>query len=188
VKPIVLFDIDSTLLNGAKVRSFTAAHLIRKFSKADLRGLGYLIFGRPRDFLNSPTVKNSFLAPKYYQDALFEDVLPALKELKGRASLGIFSQGFARLQRTKLYLSGVEKYFKRELIFIFPPRKVSKAGQILAQLPEKKIYFVDDRPDIAETLANHRVNVFLIRRSPSPVLRNGRVTVIHSLKEIINFI
>jgi len=205
-KAVVLFDIDSTLLNSAKIHALTAVHLLRKFKKVfgklvkgdwkgawkltlpDRQGLEYLLLGRPRDFITSQAVKDSFLASKYYQDALFEDVLPTLKKLRGKVSLGVFSQGPVRLQHAKLYLSGIEKYFEREIIFVFPPRKVAKARQILAQLPETKIYFVDDRLDIAKALANHRVKVFLIQRDPSPVSRNGRVTVIRSLKEITNFI
>lgn len=183
-----MFDIDSTLLNSAKIHAFTAGHLIRKFNKSDLQALGYLLFGRPRSFLDSPTVEKSFLAPEYYRKSLFEDVLPVIKKLKRKAVLGVFSQGPGRLQRTKLRLCGIEKYFERELVFVFPPRKVRKARQVIAGLPKTKIYFVDDRLDIAETLANHRVQVFLIRRKPLSVTQNGRVTVIRSLKEILNFV
>ena len=188
MKPVVLFDIDSTLLNSAKIHTFTARHLIRKFNKADLHALGYLLFGRPRGFLDSPAVEKSFLAPEYYRKSLFEDVLPVLKKLKRKAILGVFSQGPGRLQRAKLRLSGVERYFEREFTFVFPPRKVGKARQVIAGLPKTKIYFVDDRLDIAETLANHRVQVFLIRRNPRLVTQNGRVTVIRSLKEILAFL
>jgi len=187
-KAIVLFDIDSTLLNGTKVYSATLTHLIRKFNRADLTALRYLLFRRPKGFLGSPAAKNSFLAPQHYRDALFEDVLPTLQKLKGKASLGIFSQGPGRLQRAKLYLSGIESYFSPELTFIFPPRKILKAKRILAQLPKTKIYFVDDRPGIAAALANHRVKVFLIRRQSKPVPQNGGIIRIRSLKEIIDFV
>ncbi len=185
---VILFDIDSTLLNGAKVYSATSAHLIRNFNKTDLQALGYLLLGRPKGFLGSPAAKNSFLAPRYYREALFTDVLPTLQKLKGKAFLGIFSQGPGRLQRAKLYLSGIEKYFSPELTFIFPLRKIAKAKQILTQLPKTKIYFVDDRPGIAAALANHRVKVFLIRRQSKPVPQNGGIIRIRSLKEIIDFV
>lgn len=189
---VIFFDIDSTLLNSAKIHAFTAVHLLRKFNKADLQGLWYLLSGHPKNFLSSPTAKNSFLAPQYYRNALFEDVLPTLEKLKGKVSLGIFSQGPSRFQRAKLHLSGIEKYFSPELIFILPPRKTNKANQVLAQLPNLNIYFVDDRPEIAETLANHRAKVFLIRRDPQPIFKNGRiierVIKIESLKEVLNFI
>lgn len=188
MKPIVLFDIDSTLLSGAKVYSATGSHLIRNFNRTDLQAFGYLLFGRPKGFLGSPAAKKSFLAPQFYREALFEDVLPTLQKLKGKADLGIFSQGPGRLQRAKLYLSGIESYFSPELTFIFPPRKITKAKQILARIPKTEIYFVDDRPGIAAALANHRVRVFLIRRRSKPAPQNGGIIRIRSLKEILAFV
>ena len=206
MKPIVLFDIDSTLLNSAKIHLLTAGHLFRKLkivlgrlAKRDWRGawkltlpdrqaLGYLLLGRPQGFIRSSASRDSFLAPGYYRNALFEDVQPTLKKLRGKAYLGVFSQGPVRLQHAKLHLSGIEKYFSPELIFIFPPRKVAKVKQIIAKLPKTKIYFIDDRPEIAATLSNHRVKVFLIRRNSHSAGKNGRVTIIRSLKEILDFV
>ena len=207
MKPIVLLDIDYTLLDARKLGMLTVDHLKGKFRKIirvvgkqdwkalwallkpEFQGLSYILFGNPAGFLQSPSVRASFLNPVHYQKSLFEDVLPALKRLQGKVSLGVFSQGLTHWQFAKLYLSGIEKYFEREILFVFPPRKVDKAREVLAQLPPNaKIYFVDDRLDVTEALSNHRVKVFLIRRDPRPISENGRVTKIKSLREILNFI
>ncbi|MEX0587553.1 MAG: HAD family hydrolase, partial [Patescibacteria group bacterium] len=172
MKPIILFDIDSTLLNNAQIHALTFRHLLSKIeglswreTLPDRQALGYLLFGKPEGFLESREAGRSFLSPDYYRDSLFEDAIPTLKKLQGKADLGIFSQGPRRLQRAKLKQSGIEKYFDPELVFIFPPRKISKARQVIARLPKTKIYFVDDRSSIAKELINHRAQAFLIRRS-----------------------
>lgn len=188
MRPVVLLDIDTTLLNSGRLLRSTVTHLIKNFNRADLQAIGYLLFGRPEGFLDSPAVEKSFLAPRYYREARFGDVVSTLKNLKGKADLGIFSQGPGRLQRAKLYLSGIEKYFDPKYVFILPIPKTSKINQVLARLPKTKIYFVDDRPDIAETLANHRVQVFLIRRGQRSYLQNSGIIRIRSLKEILAFI
>ncbi len=207
MKPIVLLDIDYTLLDARKLGVLTVAHFKVKFHKItrtvakqdwkalwallkpEFQGIFYLLFGNPTGFLQSPSVRDSFLNPVHYRKSLFEDVLPTLKKLQGKVSLGVFSQGLIHWQFAKLYLGGIEKYFEREILFVFPPRKVDKAREVLAQLPPNaKIYFVDDRLDVAEALSNHRVKVFLIRRTPQPVPGNGRVTKIKSLREILNFL
>jgi len=207
VKPIVLLDIDNTLLDVRKLGVLTGKHLkgklnralqvvtkrdwkgLRRLLKPEFQGLSYLLFGKPAGFLQSPSARASFLSPAHYQKSLFEDVLPTLEKLQRKASLGVFSQGLVRWQLAKLYLGGIERYFKRELVFIFPPRKVDKARRVLTQLPsDVKIYFVDDRPDVARILSNHRVKVFLIRRDSRPVSRNSRIISIQSLRGILELL
>ena len=190
MRPVVLFDIDHTLINNRKLAPLIGRHLLGKFKilgrkifngdwngfrtafKPELYALGYLIFGSAGGFSKRKGVlERGFFNPRFFSDSVFSDAVPTLKYLKGKAILGIFSQGPRSFQISKLTFSGLEKFFEKEYIFVFPPFKAARAKEVLAKLPSKKVYFVDDREDVALALLNHKVKVFTINRdndSPSP--------------------
>ena len=205
MRPVILFDIDHTLINNRKLAPMISRHLLGKFRilgrelfagdwegfrnafKPEFYALGYILFGSAGGFSKRKGVlEKSFFNPRFFRDSVFSDAVPILKYLKGKATLGIFSQGPRSFQVSKLTFSGLEKFFEKEYIFVFPPFKAARAKEVLAKLPSKKVYFVDDREDVARVLLNHKVKVFTINRdndSPSPA---GSIKV-SSLEDLKKF-
>src|SRR3990172_3915251 len=205
MRPIILFDIDHTLINNRKLAPLIGRHLLMKFKilgrkifngdwegfrtdfKPELYALGYLILGSAEEFSKRKGVlERGFFKPHFFRDSVFSDAVPTLKYLKDKAILGIFSQGPRSFQISKLTFSGLEKFFVKRYIFVFPPFKATRTKEVLDKLPSKKVYFVDDREDVARVLLNHKVKVFTINRdndSPSPA---GSIKV-SSLEDLKKF-
>jgi len=192
VAPTVLFDIDYTIVDGHRLRALLIRHLFHKIITLssfipDIKAAGYLLLGTPREFLTSGDAERSFLNPEYYKESIFPDVRPALKQLDGRVRLGIFSQGFYRLQHAKIALAGLERFFDLEIFFALPPNKKFRIKEVFEKLPKGKIYFVDDRPNVVVPLSRLGVKGFLIDRRGRKRVSKGirRIASLTELSEII---
>ena len=190
--PTILFDIDYTIIDNHRLRARLIRHFLHKvitFSsfRPDIAAAFYLLFGTPGEFLTSKKVRDSFLAPEYYKESIFPDVRPTLEKLENRARLGVFSQGFYRLQHAKVVLSGLERFFDFELFFALPPNKNFRIKEVLGRLPKGKVYFIDDRRNVAVPLSRLGVKVFLIDRQDRQRVPK-RIRRVESLTEIPDLI
>src|SRR3990167_2193337 len=123
-KKIGLFDIDNVLFNDGKFIENKRIELARIFNisidevkKADMKAadetkveLGVFsiavyaqklsaALGMPQ---KTAEIDKLFESDLIYKDCLYSDVIACLDKLSKRYTLGIFSQGDARLQRNKL--------------------------------------------------------------------------------------
>ena len=167
-KPIILFDIDHTLIDTNKLRKQISAALISAigtnknlFADAENRYIKSL--NHPHDFAPSDYIKQLsqrfgaekevlndifFNRSELYEKSLYSEVKPTLSFLSKKAHLGIFSEGGKKFQTAKIALSGIKVYFDKKLIFI---HKRKKSPEALKLLPPKSI-IIDDNWEIIETL------------------------------------
>jgi len=176
---IILFDIDYTLIDTARLRQLTDEKILlitklpkdslEKATKEYAQTLKISIEFSPKiyaqflaNYFNNPIIETKvnavFDQPSVYRQAIYSETISALDKLKEKHSLGIFSEGIKEFQMAKLILSGLINYFAQNFIFIFPD-KTGKAGELVEELGE--IYFVDDNPrhikDIALTPGAHPI-------------------------------
>jgi phosphoglycolate phosphatase-like HAD superfamily hydrolase len=163
-KQIILFDIDKTLFDVNAFFSknvWPAVEKDLKISKSKLDKVseiyqktltkntefdpkGWMSVARKElgDMAND--IKDYIYNPDFFVDSIFNEVIPALNELKEDFILGIYSEGIEEWQRKKMELSGLNNYFEQKYIIISPD-KVSQ--QVLETIP-KGVIVVDDRSDI----------------------------------------
>jgi len=205
---IILFDIDYTLIDTAKLRQLTHREImsvanltsdqleiaVKEFSRS---------FGTSKEFspknyslflaiyFNNPELEKKieiiFANPLLYKEALYSETIPVLKKLKENFLLGIYSEGIKEFQTAKINLTGLVNYLEKKLIFIYP----NKTGQA-KELTEKmgNLFFVDDNPlhiqDIA-SLPNGRP--IWIKRGPKAAkVEKLNFPTILSLEEIFKFV
>lgn len=163
-KQIILFDIDNTLFDVNTFFSknvWPAVEKDLKISKAKLDKVSE-IYGKtlskntefdPKGWLKvarkelgekANEIKDYIYNPDFFVKSLFNEVIPALNELKEDYILGIYSEGIEEWQRKKIELSGLNNYFEQKYIII-NPNKVSE--QVLESIP-KRATVVDDRSDV----------------------------------------
>jgi len=200
-KPIILFDIDRTiidtdklsgLLNGAiakflEISTDEARELYKKFiqkisldDSTDYDPWSWL------NFLSDmfPKVSKEELEAVFFNQANFEasvfpEVINSIDNLKKTYRIGIFSQGVIPWQEKKLELAGLTPLFEKELTFIFR-RKVAPAS--LEKLPVGSIV-IDDREIFIEGLmVAKRFRPIWINRNSDE--KYGDVETIHSLEEL----
>lgn len=166
MKKIILFDIDYVLIDSSRLKE------ISSIAAAGILNLGLTEMEQLNDEFGktlestiefSPERLVQFLTnyypqsdkkallevyrdPQLYQQSTFTDVFPALEKLKQDNLLGIYSEGIKEFQMAKLTFSGIESFFDRNLIFIYPD-KTGKAGELVKKLGE--IYF--DSPHTTES-------------------------------------
>ena len=101
-----------------------------------------------------------------------------------RYTLGIFSQGDARLQRNKLEKTSIVKYFDPSLIFIFSDKK----GHVENVIGKINVSFVlDDRPEESEVWKRNGVKAVRVRRgrySELELSHESQVTEVENLEQI----
>jgi len=202
-KKIILFDIDYVLIDTSKLKEITSdevVHLlgiskeeIKKVNEEFTQTLKSSLEFSPEKFVQflinlypqaSPkSLASIYRNPQLYKMVTYPNVFPALKRLKGKASLGIFSEGIREFQMAKITLSGLISYFDQNLIFIYPD-KIGKAGELVKKLGE--IYFVDDNPrhikDIATAQGTHPI--WLKRGPKAETQETLNYPTILSLKEL----
>ena len=204
MKKIILFDIDYTLIDTAKLRQLTQKEIqsAGNLSETELETAVKefsLVLGTSREF--SPRDYARFLAkyfanplleekitaifnnPLLYKEALYPETIPVLQKLKEKYLLGIYSEGTLEFQTAKITLTGITDYLQKDLIFIYP----DKTGQA-TKLTEKmgKIFFIDDNPlHIKDLLSIPNASPIWIKRGPKAAkVEKLNCQTIFSLEEL----
>lgn len=90
----------------------------------------------------------------FFKDGFYKEAEEALQHLKGKAKLGIFSQGDERFQGAKVDQSGLKDFFEKDILYI----KQNKLD-FLPLLKEKHtkdlLYLVDDKPGVLYEFKKH---------------------------------
>lgn len=202
MKEIILFDIDYTLLDTSvskryyrekisKLANVSIDDFILVEQEYKKKDSGFTDF-HPNDYiehvckfynLNENSVRELFFSDDNFKDALYDDVIPTLKALLERFSLGIFSEGFEDFQLAKLHRSGIMNFFEKDLTFIFR-RKLEEDS--LALLPDN-CFVIDDNPSVVEALAKtDKFKTFWLNRKSNE--KDLVCTTIHGLKELNSLI
>lgn len=165
MKPIILFDIDYTLINTSRLRELIETvncsllridpNHYRELAGEYAAGLKSSIKFSPRNYLRfldnklkrplplTDLLANYFSSPILYRQALYLDTIAVLKQLSPKFSLGIFSEGVKEFQIAKIDQSGIVQYLDPSLIFIYPD-KTSKASALCRKIGS--FFLVDDNP------------------------------------------
>lgn len=198
-KPIVLFDIDFTLINTARLKKLLEAKLAKNIGvrvtavdrarAAYAKTLEKSTDFHPGDYIKhlcrffrirpAPLQKIYFQSPRLCQKALFPETLKTVKKIKKRCRLGIYTEGFRQFQLTKLKQAGLIPHFDKRLIFVHR-RKISAA--IINRFPPGT-YIVDDNPEVIGELLKfpHITPIWLNRKGKK---RHPSAATVHHLKEI----
>lgn len=201
MKPLLLFDIDSTLLNTNQLREFFdksfADSLTVELSRVTTAKDSYLAAlekstdFNPDDYIRSfckdfkvdkkALTRIYFEVLDLYRQSLYPETMTTLRKLQTVYRLGIFTEGFRKFQLTKLKNSGIFDLFDRKLIFIHR-RKLT--ANIINYLPYRA-FIVDDNPEVIEVLKKypHVTPVWLNRKDQS---KDPTAVTIHNLKEILS--
>jgi hypothetical protein len=103
----------------------------------------------------------SFKQSRLSKYNIYSEVSEILESLSSFTTLGIFSKGDLRFQKTKLEKTGIEKYFKRENIHIFDDKNINLA-KILDKYQGFKIFLVDDKLVVLYLAKECLGNVFTV--------------------------
>lgn len=201
-KKIILFDIDDTLIEvhkmskmlyqqmanmaGITLEEVIAAKERYKLTiekTSDYKPDDLMVF--VYDDLKTETLKqtNPFTEEAYYEESLFPEVKIVFEKLKKDYILGIFSEGFIDYQSNKIKLSGLDKFFDKNFIFI-ERRKTDPES--IKKLPMGSI-IVDDRKEVIEKLKTlNKFNLIWINRNNDETI-NG-ITTIKNLNELLNLL
>ena len=199
-KKVILFDWDDTLFSKTKYQqnlSETLARVCGMSSEAvwnleeeyfnSLNKSGDFRVDKLLEFVCQKSGKQidltNFIAdnPKIYSEALFSEVVTVLEKLKKKFILGIYSQGFIDLQKTKIVFSGIKNYFNKDLIYL---NKDKLESEFIKTLPNKAIV-VDDKKEVIETLKHQRPDLELIWINRKDEEKMERVKTIQSLTELL---
>lgn len=98
---------------------------------------------------------------------IYEEVMKALIQLSGLASLGIFSKGETEFQKTKLEKTGMMKFFKKNDIHIFEDKDASLIS-VLEKYKDSRIFLVDDKLGILHSAKKHMPQIITVwvKRGP----------------------
>lgn len=199
MKPLLLFDIDSTIFDvhrmmsdyvrpalqkalGCSESDFAAAEDVYRQALAkstDFNPDEYLATLTKRFHAPFQPLKDIFFTDDWFQRSVYEDVVPVLEAVTEQVRPGIFSEGYEWYQLEKLQRSGLLKWFSPESTYIFR-RKTSPAA--LEKLPPV-FTFVDDKTDFLEALRAQQgvTGIWLNRLSAE---KNPSFTTIHTLAEL----
>ena len=197
-KPLILFDIDLTLIDSIRLRhtynsqlSYELKISIKEFNDTKDKYLNRLEKSTdflPEDFLKHiadthnhsyQTLQNIYYNPENFQDALYPDTIPALQKLKKEYIFGIYSEGFFSFQITKLKYSGIYNYFDPDFIYIHRRKAIS---DIPKTLPGGTI-IVDDRIEALESLSQFpNLSLVWLNRKDNSI--HPSIPTIQSLNEL----
>jgi len=199
-KKIILFDIDDTLIEvhrmskmlyqqmankaGITLEEVVAAKERYKLTiekTSDYKPDDLMVF--VYHDLKTETSKqiNPFAERKNYKESLFPEVKTVLEKLKKNYILGIFSEGFMEYQSDKIKLSGLNKFFDKNLIFI-ERRKTNPES--IKKLPIGSI-IVDDRKEVIEKLKQAgSFKLIWINRNTDETIKG--VTTIRNFIELVD--
>ncbi len=183
MKPILLLDIDSTLLNTHELfQRYIRPAIIQylgvtwedyKIAEDDYRTtLEKSTDFHPEEYtaniatkfqVDLEAIRAFFATEQWYRQSIYEDVTQELPKLKEHYQLGLYSEGHDFFQWQKVELGGLTKWFDPELIYI---HRRKTAPEVLERLPESSI-LIDDKPEYVEAFSRdrQRIGVWLNRKS-----------------------
>lgn len=186
-KPLILFDIDMTLLNTDILKALLKQSLAQALQKSEAEITDCFVeyastlpdhtSFQPEGFLklvsqkfHAPIEKlrDIFYEPTRFQKALYPEVIEVLSALRNQGyTLGLYSQGALAWQEHKILVNNLMEFFDQAHQYI----KREKADQaIIENLPENTI-IIDDKPEIIsflETFPNV-IPLHIVRDNPNHV-------------------
>lgn len=198
MKPILLLDIDQTLINTEKFKFDTSTSLseylntsTEQFNEVSQRYISSLKYSSDfnyqtylRTIADSydrgfPRLEKIFLSKTILSHCLFPETKRVLRKLSKKYTLGIYSEGFLDFQTKKLIYSGIAKYFSRKYIFIFR-RKTSLEN--IRKLP-KKSTVIDNELSVLKRLSKHKnIKTYWLNRENKR--GDTEISTIHKLTDI----
>lgn len=197
-KPIVLFDVDKTLIDtGVLFKKFVISELVKQLGitenqyaekeAAYKQSLEKYTDFEPISFLKSIShledvtklASQTLFNRNFHEQSVFTDVIPTLAELSESYTLGVFSEANLAWQQQKLELAGLHHFFEPELTFIWH-RKT--APDQLKLLPTNVVIVDDNTEVIADLQTVLSITPIWINRTAKPPLSD--VITITSLSEL----
>lgn len=168
LKPLILFDIDQTLVDTEILRTTLTRALAKvvNISPDEMRAHIHeyyqtlsetealepkkmLAFLSRRLQVSAKTLADVFFAPQWYQQALYPEVIEVLGQLRQDAyPLGLYSQGHRDFQEHKLLANNLMDFFDPRYRFI---SLLKTDPSVIENLPENTV-IIDDRPSVIEFL------------------------------------
>jgi FMN phosphatase YigB (HAD superfamily) len=195
----VIFDIDYTLFSPKKHRELYLPAMVVSLgldeeqlkeaheshgqtltNRSDYHHYDYLSYLSRKLALDYNLLVSIYLNPDFFTTATYPDVNPALTKLHQKYPLGIFSEGFVDLQRYKLDLPGISKFFRPDLVGVFRRKKTEQA---LSAIPQNSI-LIDDKIEIVEILQSKRPDVKPVWINRDSEKTHPTVTTIKTLSEL----
>lgn len=187
VKPLILFDIDRTLIDTNQLRILQRKTLAKalEISEDEIADAYLEYYGtmeetygfRPRDFLGLLTrrchlpiekLNDIFFHPKNFQQVLYPEVLAVLTKLRQQNyTLGLYSMGETEFQEHKIIVNNLINFFDSKHRYISEDKTDKKMRKIIESLPENTI-IIDDKPEIMAFL-EHFPNII-----PLHIVRNAK--------------
>jgi FMN phosphatase YigB (HAD superfamily) len=197
MKPIILFDFDSTLFNVSALKVAIYHNLAKKLNLsneefkqkkdkyvASLSDQNFV----PKTFVEhisqrenvDELVNEIFQTNVDYSEYLYPESLEILQQLSKSYTLGIFSEGDPDWQMEKIVKTKILSYFDQEYVFVHQNKTTKEA---LDLLPEGS-FIIDDKPKIIEKLSTKTniTPIWLQRHNHDKPLVDS--ITIHSLTEI----
>lgn len=200
---IILFDVDKTLINTTELfrekiikvllnevdisleeyQSLEEGYqqTLDKYTDFDPHGL--LRFISKKD--NVAELHDKIFGNKqFYIDAVFEDVLPTITNLKEKYRIGIFSEAVVEWQKFKLEMADLTKYFDPEITFI-SRRKTDES--FLETLPKNAI-IIDDNPGVIQDLLDFKAfkPIWLNRLEKTDHVDTTTITSLNELPLVVS--
>lgn len=188
----VLLDIDRTVHSTDAVRSSVKNRITRRFGiepevydraattydatlahRSDFHPHGLLEVMSLHFGVPTRDLARIYFHPTTYKHGLYPDVLPAVAQIAQRFSVGIFSEGFAEMQRKKV--SPLRPHLDPDLEFIFLRKLTPEA---LAALPVRAV-IIDDKVDVIDKLLKERPDIY-------PMWLNRTTTEVHSVATTVS--
>ncbi len=203
MKPIILFDVDRTLIDTTKFKQklkFKISQLLNisleDFLKVEQgyvkKGEGFTDF-IPQEYIkflstefqfDESKISKAFFDDENFQDILYGDVLDCLKSLSEHYTLGIFSESFKDFQMLKLHKTGLLTYFDQNLVFIFQ-RKLTEES--LKLLPENCFIIDDNLPVInALTQTGKYKAIWINRKGSNEVIGKNSIISLNEIGRVLN--
>lgn len=120
---------------------------------------------------------------RLFKECVYPDVVPTLRALGKKTTLGIFSQALTGFQKLKIEYSGLSPFFDKKHIYISRNKK-TLAPKLFPTLDIRSVAVVDDREDVANVLLPMGVKVFFLDRTGNKTCPRGAIPV-QSLYQLI---
>ncbi|HCR81480.1 MAG: hypothetical protein UY13_C0002G0172 [Candidatus Pacebacteria bacterium GW2011_GWB1_47_8] len=186
-KPLILFDIDKTLIDTDRLRALLKQNLAQLLGRSeDEVADAFLEYGsnlpdntafHPEELLklfsqrfHTPIepLRDAFYEPSRFQQALYPEVVDVLSKLRHQGyTLGLYSQGELAWQEHKMLANNLLEFFDKNHRYI----KREKADPaIIENLPENTI-IIDDKPGIIAFLETfpHVIPLHIVRERANHV-------------------
>ena len=157
---LIFFDIDETLFDPKAHIELVLRHLAGKWHREEktflqeaweaFRNMRKTMIFTPANFAkslakhyqkNEREIENTFWEKKFFSLALYKDVLPVMKQLSKRATIGILSTGDSELQKAKV--ASLTQHLSQHDLHIFSAKE-NELQNVFAKYQGKHIYFVDN--------------------------------------------